>query len=51
MSKIGKGYTGVIKVVSNPDENGNLTISQIYPKNRDVDILIWWRFYKCIYFK
>lgn len=40
MSKIGKGYTGVIKVVSNPDENGNLTISQIYPKNRDVDILI-----------
>lgn len=40
MSEIGKGYTGVIKVVSNPDENGNLTISQIYPKNRDVDILI-----------
>lgn len=40
MSTIEKGYTGVIKSVSELDDNGNLNIAEIYPKNRDLDVFV-----------
>ena len=40
MSTIEKGYTGVIKSVSELDDNGNLNIAEIYPKNRDRDVFV-----------
>lgn len=40
MSTIEQGYVGVIKSVSELDDNGNLNIAEIYPKNRDHDVFV-----------
>ena len=40
MNNIESGYTGVLKSVSELDDNGNLTIAEIYPKNRDHDVFV-----------